>query len=92
MGMSIMYGIAKKRTIKAVRNRFLKITETYTLSINDFAGKNVSQERFCDRVFGPEAYLEQDEHSRKHHRLIFIVMSILVIVVTALVSYVAFSN
>lgn len=85
MGMITMYGIARKKTAKELRNRFVKIAETHTLTIADFAGKDVSLERFCDRLFGPEAYYQDNPETRKQKRLNLLVAILLLLSISAAV-------
>ncbi|MFC1544794.1 hypothetical protein ACFL4X_01370 [Gemmatimonadota bacterium] len=66
----------------------MKIAETHTLAISDFAGKDVSLERFCDKVLGPE----YDEPTRKHNRLMTIVIGLFMTIMTVAVLAVIYFN
>ncbi len=85
IGMSFGFGLSKKITAGKIRSRFLKLTETHTLAITDFAGKDVSLERFCDKLFGPTAYYQQDEQARKQQKRNLLLAILLLSLVTGAV-------
>ena len=82
MGMSFMFGLSRKITAGKIRSRFLKLAETHSFAITDFAGKDVSLERFCDKLLGPGAYYQQDEQARKQQKRNWLLAILLLFLVT----------
>ncbi len=65
LGAIIFSAIIKKRTAKAVRSKIVKLTETHTIAVTDFAGKEVSLDSFCAKVLGPDVLVQPDPGMRK---------------------------
>ena len=85
IGAIVCSAIARRRMARRIRSKIVKLTETHTIAVTDFAGKEVSLERFCDKVLGPEAYYQKDPETRKHEMRNWIAAGLLLFFVTVAV-------
>ena len=81
LGGSYFWGFSKLAYARKIRDRIKKIAETNTLVITDFAGNNVSLEKFCDRLFAPEHVFEENQETRSYKTKIRITSALFLLLV-----------